>query len=192
MVSHGTACYDAWAPMRSSVVRAREATAILDDLRRIVRTLRESSRAAEGALGVSGAQLFVLQTLASSPALSLNALAERTRTHQSSVSAVVKRLVESELVARRASSEDARRLELELTARGRALLKRAPFAAQDRLIRGVDEMPAAERRLLARGLRALLDAMHLDESPPAMFFEEDHGPQSRSETHKPRKRRVAT
>src|SRR4051812_42336870 len=74
-----------------------EVTRVLDDLRRIVRTLRTASRAAEVELGVSGAQLFVLKTLAVSPGIALN---ERTRTHQSTVSVVVKRLVAAGFVAR--------------------------------------------------------------------------------------------
>ena len=57
----------------------------LDGIRRILRDLRVSSRAAEQELGLSGAQLFVLQQLAQAPAESLNELANRTRTHQSSV-----------------------------------------------------------------------------------------------------------
>src|SRR5262245_44102891 len=101
-------------------------TGVLDDLRRIVRVLRESSRAAEGQLGVTGAQLFVLKALAEAPALSINALAERTRTHQSTVSVVVRRLVEHGLVKRSVSLTDGRRLELSLTRRGRTLLSRAP------------------------------------------------------------------
>src|SRR5262245_40728501 len=38
--------------------------AILDGLRRVVQVLRESSRAAERRIGLSSAQLFVLQRLA--------------------------------------------------------------------------------------------------------------------------------
>ena len=41
-----------------------EVHAAMNGIRRIVRALRLSSRAAEKALGVSGAQLFVLQQLA--------------------------------------------------------------------------------------------------------------------------------
>jgi len=86
--------------------RVRETRAILDAVRRIVRALHESSRAAEKTLGVTGAQLFVLQTLADVPGLSLNALAEQTHTHQSSVSTVVSRLAERGLVLRAAAADD--------------------------------------------------------------------------------------
>ena len=59
---------------------------ILDSIRRIVHGLRVSSKIAEKELGISGAQLFILQKLSQSNRLSINELAERTLTHQSSVS----------------------------------------------------------------------------------------------------------
>jgi DNA-binding MarR family transcriptional regulator len=157
---------------------------VLDDLRRIVRALRESSRAAERRLGVSGAQLFVLRALAQSAAgartsstrgeaLSLNELAARTRTHQSTVSVVVKRLVEHGLLTRTPSELDARRVEIRLTRRGRAVLDRAPLAAQDKLVAGIERLPRRDRQVLAGALRGLVTAMQLDDLPAVMFFEED-------------------
>jgi len=151
---------------------ASDTTRVLDSLRRIVRSLRESSRAAEADLGVSGAQLFVVRALAEAPALSLNELAARTHTHQSTVSMVVKRLVARRLVARSISARDGRRLVLRLTARGRALLARAPLAAQDALIAGLAALASRDRRALAAGLQRLVEAMRLHDAEPAMFFEE--------------------
>src|SRR5690348_4180204 len=75
-------------------------------LRRIVLAVRLSARRAERELGLSGAQLFVLQQLGASPVHSLNELAERTRTHQSSVSVVVRRLVARGLVTRTRATDD--------------------------------------------------------------------------------------
>src|SRR5215217_2732988 len=72
----------------SAAAGGRDVRAVLDAIRRIVRVLRVSSRAAEKQVGLSGAQLFVLHKLEDAPALSLNELADRTRTHQSSVSVV--------------------------------------------------------------------------------------------------------
>src|SRR5262252_4644706 len=97
---------------------SEDTRAVLDSLRRIVQALRESSRQAEVQVGLSGAQLFVLQKLAETPSLSLNDLAERTRTHQSSVSTVVSRLVGEGYIRRVRSLNDGRRLELTLSARG--------------------------------------------------------------------------
>lgn len=150
----------------------RETTIVLDHLRRIVRTLRESSRAAETRIGVTGAQLFVLRALAGPEPVSLNAVAARTHTHQSTVSVVVKRLVARRLVQRTPATDDRRRLALSLTPRGRAVLERAPLAAQDRLVAGLDALAPADRSQLAATLGRLVSAMGLRASPPAMFFED--------------------
>jgi DNA-binding MarR family transcriptional regulator len=157
--------------MGSNTSPANDVRAVLDGVRRIVQNLRESSRWAEKNLGMSGAQLFVLQKLAESPAQSLNALAARTHTHQSSVSAIVARLVDGGFVTRTRSATDGRTLELDLSPRGRRVVDRAPDAAQERLIHGIQRLPAARRRALASALSALGRAMDA-EGDPIMFFEE--------------------
>ena len=146
---------------------------VLDSLRRIVQTLRESSRRAEQRLGVSGAQLFVLEKLADGPSQSLNDLAARTFTHQSSVSTVVARLVEQGLVSRQRSAGDSRKLELVLTARGRRLAARTTGAAQEQLIRSIERMPASDRAHLARLLAQIVSGMTPIELRPRMFFDDD-------------------
>jgi DNA-binding MarR family transcriptional regulator len=147
------------APAAAPPVEDPELLGVLDAIRYVVRTLRVSGRAAEQTVGVSGAQLYVLQQLARSPAQSLNELADRTLTHQSSVSVVVSRLVGRRLVTRNVSPEDGRRVVLTLTPAGRALLARAPEAAQARLVEGLRALPPRDARALARGLRALIDVM---------------------------------
>ncbi len=149
-----------------------DARTALDSLRRIVRMLRESSSAAEKLSGVSGAQLFVLQKLQQGAALSLRELAERTVTHESSVSVVVQRLVDAGLVARKRSKQDGRRIELSLLSTGRALLRRAPPLAQEKLIAAVEQMVPRERRSLARSLEALVARLGLEVQVPVMFFYE--------------------
>ena len=104
--------------------------------------------------------------------MSLGELADRTFTHQSSVSVVVSRLVARGLVARWPSAADGRRVELALTAPGRALLRRAPAAAQERLIAGLQRLPVAERRALAVTLVRLVREIGVDRTVPGMFFEE--------------------
>jgi|SRR6476620_4100748 DNA-binding MarR family transcriptional regulator len=149
-----------------------EVRAVLDGIRRIVQNLRESSRWAEKHLGMTAAQLFVLQKLDEAPAQSLNELADRTHTHQSSVSTIVTRLVEQGLVTRRRSARDGRTIELQLSSRGRRLAVRAPDAAQQRLIQGIRDLPLTERRNLATALAGVARAMDAAVGEPAMFFEE--------------------
>jgi DNA-binding MarR family transcriptional regulator len=157
---------------RSNGAAGNDTRIILDAIRRIVHALRESSRWAEKHVGLSGAQLFVLQKLAEAPALSLNDLAARTHTHQSSVSTVVARLVDGGFVRRSRSATDRRSIELSLAARGRELVRRAPDAAQDQLIRGIERLRRPGRRQLASTLRELAQFMDAAGRTPAMFFED--------------------
>jgi DNA-binding MarR family transcriptional regulator len=149
-----------------------EVRVTLDALRQIVRALRLSSTVAEKSHGVSGAQLFVLQTLGEGPAHSIAELAARTLTDPSSVSVVVKRLTEHGLVARRQSKRDARRAELALTKKGEGVVRAAPQAAQAVLIDALAALSPAMRRSLARALTALVQNMGGASEPPVLFFEE--------------------
>ena len=147
---------------------------ILDAIRRLVRLLRVSDRAAQSRLGISGAQLFVLSELGKTPGLSLNELAARTRTDQSSVSVVVTRLFEAGLLSRDRDDRDARRLILHLTAKGRALIENAPRSMQERLLEVFDGMSPAERKRFANEFEEMLAKIGGAEGGAApMFFEDD-------------------
>jgi DNA-binding MarR family transcriptional regulator len=161
MASHGIAraCRD-------------DISAALDAVRSIVRALRVNGRAVERQAGIGGAQLFVLQQLARGPARSMNELAGRTHTHQSSVSVVARRLAERGLVARSPSTTDRRRMEIALTPKGHALLRGAPVTVQARLVEGLRKLPADRRAALAQALHAWLRAAKLEAARPPLLFEE--------------------
>jgi len=142
-------------------------TTVIDSIRSIVHSLRVSGRQAEQRLGITSAQLYVLQQLQDDSALSINQLAERTFTHQSSVSIVVSRLAEGGFVTRTAARGDARRLSISLTPTGRALLRRAPDAAQMRLIDGLRILSRAELKSLASSLTGLTSILGDQASNPA-------------------------
>ena len=139
--------------------RSDDVNVILDALRSIVRELRLASREAEQRVGVHGAQLHALRQLTDSPATSLTELAERTHTDISSVSVVVSRLVEQGLVARKSADDDRRRLSIGLTARGRAVLRRAPETGTSRLLRAAEHLSDREVHGLAASLVKLVDGL---------------------------------
>src|SRR5689334_787618 len=109
----------------------------MNAIRNIVRALRINTRAIELRMGISLAQLFVLQQLADKPADSLNELAERTATHQSSVSVVVRRLVDRGYVSRTSAPADKRRIRIALTPEGEGMLRDAPVTVQVQLMNGL-------------------------------------------------------
>lgn len=145
----------------------------MDHLRRIVRALRSSHRAASN-LNITGAQLFVINVIgeAGRP-LGVGEVAKLTETDQSTVSVVTNRLVERGLLQRDRSAEDSRRVELSLTAAGRALQKKAPTTvAQQRLMDAINKLPSRDAEELARLLDSLIEEMHLGEEPAGMMFDE--------------------
>ncbi len=145
----------------------------MNAMRSVVRALRINTRAIELRTGISLAQLFVLQQLAERPVESLNELAARTATHQSSVSVVVRRLVDRGLVTRTAAPHDRRRVQIALTPQGRAMLADAPTTVQVQLIEGMAQMTDDHRRRLADLLEEWLRRSGVDLAAPPMIGEED-------------------
>src|SRR3954467_6227531 len=162
-----------WSPIQGSVTSSDDTARAMNAIRSIVRALRLNTRSIEGKLGISLAQLFVLQQLLDKPAESLNELAERTATHQSSVSVVVRRLVDRGLVTRLASTADRRRVQIALTPAGEKILVGAPETFQIRLMNALGQLPPAERKQLAQLLSKWLDAANINYSSPPMMGESD-------------------
>ncbi len=153
--------------------RSREATeaAVLHRLRSLVGGMGQSARAIEERTGVTNAQLFLLQHLASGEGSSVRDLAAHAHTGQSAVSAIVGRLVARRLVRRARSPVDRRSVVLTLTESGRALVRRAPEPPTTRLLRALADLDARELSALVRGLAGLSRSMRLPEQASAMLFE---------------------
>lgn len=146
---------------------------ILNALRRLVSTLHVASRQTEKQLGMSTAQLFALQKLQDGQKRSLNELALLTYTHQSSLSVVVRKLVDKGLVQSSPSPADSRRLMLGLTAKGRRLLDKAAASVPDLLLKALAEMDPKDQIQLGRLLNELLDRAALSDAKADLFFEYD-------------------
>ena len=147
--------------------------AIMDSFRRIVHALRSSHRAA-GDLDLTGAQLFVLAALGSAGGtVGVKDLADKTRTDPSTVSVVVGRLVNRGLVKRVRSASDTRRVELSLTARGRAALRKTPTTvAQSKLAEALGRLSKADAATLKRTLKHIVEMMGEADAPAPMLFDD--------------------
>lgn len=131
----------------------------MDAVRALVRAMRVESRAIERQMGISLAQLWVLRQLDEGPAGSLTDLAVAAGTHQSSMSVVVSRLVDRDLVRRITVTDDRRRIRLEITEAGRSLVQTAPVTLDIRLMSGARQLAPERRATLASSMRRwLIDA----------------------------------
>lgn len=149
-----------------------EVAEIMDSIRHIFKALRVASIQFEKAVGLSAAQMFVLKKVHEEPWLSINDLALRTTTHQSSVSVVVKKLEERGLVCRAASPEDSRRSIIALTPTGEQILGKAPKMVQESMIEALQSMSPKKTQELSLLLNEFISNAGLAEGGPAPMFEE--------------------
>jgi DNA-binding MarR family transcriptional regulator len=154
------------ADLRDDVANALQA------VRALVQVLSESARTVESRTGVTNAQLFLLQQIRAEPSLTVNDLASRAMTHQSTVSIVLSRLERRGLVERARSPTDGRSVVLRLTPRGRRLLRRAPMPATSEALEALGKLTRPELRALTRGLSALGRELGFSSSQPGMLFEQ--------------------
>jgi DNA-binding MarR family transcriptional regulator len=147
---------DRWRMMPADNAAPLEPTRILNAFRAIVRASRTSTRALEMRFGTSAAQLFMLRALSGGDVGSVKELAQRTNTHNSSASVVVRRLCDHGLVRRTASPDDRRRVGYAITPEGLAYLASAPRAIDDLLLEGLHSMRADDQQRLAELLHRLV------------------------------------
>ena len=147
------------APNRPAIRSAPDKSVIVDSIRSIAQELRATGKPVDERLGVTAAQLEVLRALDGGRAWSVNDLAERTFTHQSTVSSIIAKLAEGGLISRASARDDARRQAITITTAGRGVLRRAPESSEDRLLAALRGMNKDELRGLASCLEKLSTAL---------------------------------
>ena len=120
-------------------------------LLRLARNLRKETEA----LGVTSHQVTLLWLVRNRPGLSLRELAEEEGISAPSLSGHVDRLEAAGLLERVRSSDDRRRVGLELTPEGRSLLKRVRARRTTWLARRLEQLSDRERERLQEALPAL-------------------------------------
>lgn len=97
---------------------------VLRKFRLIFGSVRQHFREIEQNCGVSGSQLWILQEVAGTPGLGVSELAARLAIHQSTCSQLVEKLVTRNLLVKRRSAEDQRRVGLSLSLEAEGILGR--------------------------------------------------------------------
>jgi DNA-binding MarR family transcriptional regulator len=100
-------------------------------------------------------------------------LADALVVNQSSVSALVDRLVRRGLVRRIRGRADRRFVEIALTRRGRTLVTDAPEPAQGRLLHALESMRAPDVHRIRRAVVELVEAMEAEDVNARFFFSDE-------------------
>lgn len=108
-----------------------------------------------GALRLGFTQLAALYVLADTGKMTVADLADILNRSPSATSRLIDGLVRRRLVERRVEAEDRRQRTLELTQRGRAVLRVVDRARAGQFLAAVRTLPPPERALIAMGVAAL-------------------------------------
>jgi DNA-binding MarR family transcriptional regulator len=109
---------------------------------------RRLSREQAARLGVTATQTTVLKLLDEIGELSLSELSRKMAAQNSTVTGIVERMVQADLVVREQSAEDRRVWRIRLSERGRALARRIDVAPWRLLRQAVAALPPRERDTL--------------------------------------------
>lgn len=145
--------------------RSREA---LVALRRIIRSIDLHSRATLRRSGVTGPQLVVLYRLARLGQVSVSALAREVDLSQATVTGILDRLAQRDLVHRHRDEADKRRVIVRIAPAGEALLDNAPPLLQEHFLERFAGIQDWEQSLILSSLQrvvAMMEASKMDAAP---------------------------
>jgi DNA-binding MarR family transcriptional regulator len=161
------------APRRARPGKPADTAVIVQGLRRIVKALQTYSQDVRSGYGLTGPQLWAMKTLQRHGRMPTGQLADALVVNQSSISALVDRLVRRGLVRRIRGRADRRFVEIALTPRGDALVADAPEAAQGRLLHALERMRASQVSRIRRAVEQLVEAMEATDVNARFFFSDE-------------------
>lgn len=117
---------------------------------------------------IPGPQALILKEIQARRRLSPSELAKQLSLSQATITDIVKRLEQRGLVTRVPDSKDRRKIMLEITKEGKALIKAAPPLLQEQFTKRFNKLQDWEQTLLLSSLQrvaSLMDAEDLDAAP---------------------------
>jgi DNA-binding MarR family transcriptional regulator len=125
--------------------------------------LDRASRGMQAKFGVTGPQRLVLRIVGTFPGLSAGDLARTLHVHPSTLTGILQRLEGRRLLRRLTDPSDARRVQLEITARGKRLTVPSVGTVESAIKRLMSTWTDSELNVTRRTLTAI--AEELDGSP---------------------------
>jgi DNA-binding MarR family transcriptional regulator len=149
-------------------VEQQVADDVLVALRRITRAIDLHSRSLVSRHGLTVPQLLLLKELSARGALPVGELSRRVHLSAATVINILGRLGAKGAITRTRSQEDRRVVIVEITDRGREIVRDAPSLLQDRFMREFGLLQDWEQSLILSSLQrvaAMMDADDLDAAP---------------------------
>lgn len=140
------------------------AARVLRRFRIVFNAVKGHFRSVERKAGISGAQVWALSIVQAHPGIGVSELARAMDVHQSTASNLVRALIAAGLVVSARAGSDRRTVQLQLTAPGQKILKKAPGPFTGVLPDALQRLDAATLARLERDLTVLIDALGSNQS----------------------------
>jgi MarR family transcriptional regulator, organic hydroperoxide resistance regulator len=145
----------------SDHIKKQLALQLLKKFRVVYGSVRQHFREVEQTCGVTGSQLWVMQEIANTPGIGVSELAARLSVHQSTCSQLVEKLVTSNLISKKRSKEDQRRVGLWLSEEAVELLEKAPGPAEGVLPKALRELPIETIQTLSSAMEKVIEQLQM-------------------------------
>lgn len=154
------------APDRSNAVQNYEQ--VLVALRRVIRATDLHSKRLSKHAGLTGPQLLIMRTIRALGEVTIGTIADKVSLSQATVTTILDRLEQRNLVYRVRSTQDKRKVHAHLTEQGDEILARAPNPLQEDFIKKFQSLDEWEQTMILASLQRvanMMDADDIDASP---------------------------
>ena len=132
---------------------------VLIALRKITQSISMNSKSLVKRVGLTGPQLMILQEIVHAGDVSVGEVAKAISLSQGTVTGILERMEKRELVSRRRSDTDRRRVLVQATEAGKTLLGTAPPLMQEVFEERFNSLPDWEQNMILSSLQRLVSIM---------------------------------
>jgi DNA-binding MarR family transcriptional regulator len=155
---------------------------VLSTLRKIIRAIDLHSKQLSKSFGLTGPQLLLIREIAAEPDISVGNLAKRVSLSQATVTSIVDRLEARNLAKRIRSSQDKRKVSLEITDKAREILEANPTFLQEEFIRNFERLEKWEQMLILSSLQRVASMMNAESLATGPVLSSEPFPNEQAET----------
>ena len=159
--------------MPKQVTRSVAISEIMQSLRRIFKAIQDYYQEVSKEFGITGPQLWALKTISTNGSLSPGELSKKMYLHPSTITGVVDRLEKKGYVVRDRGQEDRRVVKVQLTPKGRKLVKKAPNPIQGKMVYGLRKLEKEKLDSIYDALQKLVEIMAVQNVKATFFFDQE-------------------
>lgn len=144
---------------------------VLVALRRVIRATELHSKQLIKTATVSAPQLLLMQAIHRQGNAIISKLAQEVSLSQATVTTILDRLEKRELVVRRRSEQDKRKVHVHLTTHGHTLLQNAPTVLQNQFVQKFEGLHDWEQSMILSALQRIAQMMGAQDIDASPFLE---------------------